>query len=390
MKNVKYNQLKSYKHIVFCFPHANSLGIVRAIAKEGLNPIVVSIGSIAADDGFYHSKYIKDCYRFETPSEGLDFIVHNYSDEKHKNFLYLIADFGIRICDERYDELKNSFFFFNSGGANLLTSYLNKDMLCNLAETCGLPVPKWEIVERGKLPTKLSYPIFIKTNNSFANWKADAGIAHNEGELKTLCESFVSDQWIMEDYIDRKYEDSWQGISVDGGKQVFMPYRKRYVRLREHDYGTYMYYKPCQPPQDIVLGIQKMLSKMNFSGCFEVEFLVDQEEHLHFLEINPRFSASNQGMLAGGVNMPLEWALSVVNGKIIENAIELKSESYYTMNEFTDFSSQVLTRNISLFKWLKDFRTASCLYYFQKNDPSPFYSELRIRILRKIRKILKI
>lgn len=55
--NEKFNPLQLYKHIVFCFPHANSLGIVRAIAKGGLNPIVVSIGAVDEDSGFFHSKY---------------------------------------------------------------------------------------------------------------------------------------------------------------------------------------------------------------------------------------------------------------------------------------------------------------------------------------------
>lgn len=76
------------------------------------------------------------------------------------------------------------------------------------------------------MPKKLTYPIFIKTNNSFANWKSDAGIAHNEQELVELCDSFASDEWMMEDFIDKKFEDSWQGISVNGGQQVYMPYRK--------------------------------------------------------------------------------------------------------------------------------------------------------------------
>lgn len=73
--DAKFKPLKSYKHIVFCFPHANSLGIVRAIAKGGLNPIVVCIGKINEDSGFFHSKYVKECCRFATPSEGLDFII---------------------------------------------------------------------------------------------------------------------------------------------------------------------------------------------------------------------------------------------------------------------------------------------------------------------------
>lgn len=260
--------------------------------------------------------------------------------------------------------------------------------MCELAVSCGLPVPKFEIVKRGCLPKKLNYPIFVKTNNSFANWKADAGIAHDERELKELCKKFVSNEWIMEEYVDKKAEDSWQGISINGGKQVYMPYRKRYVRLRKNDYGTYMYYENCQPPKEIANGIQQMLRIMNFSGCFEAEFLLDRKEHLHFLEINPRFSASNQGMLAGGVNMPLEWALSELNGNIAESSIELNYKPYYVMNEFLDFSAQVLSRNISIYKWIKDMKKSSCLFYYSKNDTSPFYTELKIRIFRKIKKIL--
>lgn len=263
---------------------------------------------------------------------------------------------------------------------------MNKDKLCDLAVSCGLPVPGFEIVKRGCLPQKLKYPIFIKTNNSFANWKADAGIAHDESELVALCGNFVSDEWMMEDYIDKKSEDSWQGISVNGGQQVFMPYRKRYVRIRKNDYGTYMYYEKCQPPKEIANGIQQMLRRMNFSGCFEVEFLLDKNDKLHFLEINPRFSASNQGMLAGGVNMPLEWALSVLYGRVDESSIKLHNKPFYVMNEFMDFANHVLTGHVSVFNWIKDWRNSSCLYYYQKGDTFPFYSELKIKIIRKLRK----
>lgn len=112
----RFKPLRVYKHIVFCFPHANSLGIVRSIAREGLNPIVVSVAPVNEDSGFYHSRYIDELYRFATPSEGLDFIVKRYGNDGHKNFMYLIADFGVRICDERYNELKDKFYFFNSGG----------------------------------------------------------------------------------------------------------------------------------------------------------------------------------------------------------------------------------------------------------------------------------
>ena len=384
----KFNCLQAYKHIVFCFPHANSLGIVRSIAREGLNPIVVSIGDINEDSGFYHSRYIKELYRFATPSEGLDFIVKKYGNEKHKNFIYLMPDFGVRICDEQYDNLKDRFYYFNSGGANCLTTFLNKDTLCSLAEKCGLPVPRFEIVKRGNSPKKVNFPIFIKTNNSFANWKSDSGIAHDEAELKMLCNRFVSDEWIMQDCIEKRSEDSWQGISVNGGEQVYMPYRKRYVRLRKNDYGTYMYYEAIAPPTNIAEGIRKMLKEMKFSGCFEAEFILDKKDQLHFLEINPRFSASNQGMQAGGVNMPLEWALSVLKGYVDETTILLRKHPYYVLNEFMDFSKHVLTGHVGIFRWLKEMKEASSLYYYRKDDKAPFFYELKIKVCRKLRRLL--
>lgn len=276
------------------------------------------------------------------------------------------------------------------GGANSLTQYLNKNVLCNLASNCGLPVPNYEIVKRGEVPLKLSYPIFIKTNNSFANWKADSGIAYDEKELIKLCNQFGSDEWIMQDCIEKTFEDSWQGISVNGGEQVYMPYKKRYIRLRKNDFGTYMCYEAIQPEVKIANSIRKMLREMNYSGCFEVEFLVDKNEKLHFLEINPRFSASNQGMLVGGVNMPLEWALSELNGRIDEASIHLKSEKYFVMNEFTDFSKQVLTRNVSICQWIHDIKQSACLFYYSDDDPIPFYLELKCRLLRKLKKIFKV
>lgn len=266
---------------------------------------------------------------------------------------------------------------------------MDKDVQCSLAERCGLPVPKFEIVKRGDTPKKVNYPIFIKTNNSFAHWKADAGIANDEQELKALCERFESDEWIMQDFIEKKYEDSWQGISVNGGEQVYMPYRKRYIRLRKNDYGTYMYYEAKEPPAPIADGIRKMLREMNFSGCFEAEFLVDKNEQLHFLEINLRFSASNQGMQAGGVNMPLEWALATVNGKVDETKIALRTQRYYVMNEFMDFAKHVLSGEVSIFRWIKEMKEASSLYYYCKDDKAPFYSELKIRVARKLRGLLK-
>lgn len=115
----KFKCLRQFKHIVFCFPHANSLGIVRSIAKEGLKPIVVCIAPQKMDSGFFHSKYLKECHRFTSPLDGFEFILKEFGNDGHKNFLYLMPDFGVRICDEHYDDIKDKFYFFNCGGGQI-------------------------------------------------------------------------------------------------------------------------------------------------------------------------------------------------------------------------------------------------------------------------------
>lgn len=217
-----------------------------------------------------------------------------------------MSDAGVVMCEKRHEELKRYFYFFNSGSTDVLSSCMDKEFLCKLAEKCNLPTPSSEIVKRGELPKKLTYPIFIKSRNPFNGWKVDVAICNNSSEVLEKYKSFVADEWIMQNFINKKTEISLQGISIEGGKTVYMPYIKEYIRLRDTDYGTYMCYYKNNLSNEILANISQYIKHLNYSGCFEIEFLQDYNDKLHFLEVNFRFSASNQGMYWGGVNLPLE------------------------------------------------------------------------------------
>ena len=366
MKNYYYI-LKEYKHIILGFAHANTLGIIRSMGKEGIKPIVIGIKDKTKNRAYYKSRYIGLLHLVNSYEEGLNYIKSNFT-ENHKNFLYLMSDAGINLCDRKYEELKEHFYFFNAGSANILSKYMDKGFLCEQARKCNLPVPNFEIVKRGNLPRTLSYPVFIKSRNPFCEWKEDMAICKSEEELLKAQGAFVADEWLIQDYIQKKTEVSIQGISVNGGKQVYMPYIKKYARLRDTDYGTYMYYEINDLSESLQQKICKYLQLVNFSGCFEIEFLQDNNDNLYFLEINFRYSGSNQGMYYGGVNLPLEWAIAEIKGEMSEN-IKLRNERYYVMNEYLDIKN-VLSGKMSLAKFLKDFSN-SYKYIYDNKDLKP-------------------
>ena len=51
-----------------------------------------------------------------------------------------------------------------------------------------------------------------------------------------------------------------------------------------------------------------MIKEIHYTGNFEVEFLVNNNDELVFLEINFRFPLSNYACTYGGINMPFLWA----------------------------------------------------------------------------------
>ena len=216
-------------------------------------------------------------------------------------------------------------------------------------------------------------------------WKEDYYICEDEEQLQTAYQSIQSPKLLLQEYIHKKNELELWGYSINGGEQVYLPFQKSYFRLSNESYGGYMYFTPTQN-QELVDKISNLIRRCNYTGCFEVEFLVDKDDSLWFLEVNFRFAMSNYGVTFGGVNYPLSWAKSVLNNRI-ETNFQLK-EYFTAINEAGDFGQSVATRKVSLFQWLKDIRSVDMLFYYNPKDPLPAWSFWYYKIIRKIRKKL--
>ena len=238
----KNHEVYKHKHICLVEEHQNPLGIVRSLGEEGIKPIVL----LCAHNPVMvnNSKYVGELHIFDNIEEGFAFLMEHYSHEPLKPFIYNGSDNVTLLLDEHYDELKDKFYFTHGEGG--IEKYLQKYDITQAAVECGINIPKEELLQVGEMPKTLKFPVFTKavTSSTGGNWKALAHICENEEELKAAYKTMKSDKILVQEFIKKENELCIDGISINGGEQVFMPYACHYYRMTKDSFGNYMYFFP--------------------------------------------------------------------------------------------------------------------------------------------------
>lgn len=373
----KNHEFYKHKHICLVPDHYNPLAIIRSLGEEGIKPIVLlySKGSCIS-----RSKYIGELHRFSTQEEALQYMIDNYSHEEYKPFVYHGTDNISLLLDNHYAELKDRFIFGNGGGN--LAKYMEKYEQTLAAERCGIRIPKEELLKVGMLPTTLKYPVMTKATTSATggNWKCNAYICQNEEELKEAYKSMSVDEILVQEYIVKKNELCIDGISINGGEQVYMPYGCNYFSFTKDSYGGHIYYTPFVN-KELTDKIQKLLHEFNYSGIFCIEFLEGQDGEYYFLEVNLRHSGWGYAYTYGGYNLPVRWALSTLDGKISMEGFNQKS--YFTcLSESDDIKVMVATRRESAWHWIWKFINVDCCLYSNPKDSWKYYKTVLGMLVR--------
>lgn len=365
----KNHQVYKHKHIVFAQDHYNPLGIVRSLGEEGIRPIVV----LCCDEArlIHKSKYIGKLHICKTLEDGLALIIKEYGNEEFKPFIYNGGEDPGILLDNRYDELKEHFYFFNGQGTIAISMQKYKN--CLMAAECGIDVPKEEYLERGVLPTTLKYPIMTKASTSACggNWKGDSFICKTAQELTEAYKKIKSSKVLVQEFIEKENELCLDGISINGGEDIFIPYGCSYYRFTPESYGNYMYFYPFIDVE-LLKKIKDLIKLSRYTGVFCIEFLKGKDGGLYFLEVNYRNSGWSYAFTVGGFNLPFRWAVSVIENKLYLDDFKPKS-NFSAINDFSDFRDVKSNKNANIFTWLKEYLTADCHYYFNAKDPKPFF-----------------
>ena len=377
--------IHNHKFIIFGSYGANALGQIRGLGEKNIKPIAVLVGknSYRIDK----SKYISELFNVSTIEDGLSLIISEFGNEPNLPFLYTDRDDIMGLLDRHFEILKDKFYLWNAGKSGRLCYYLNKNNQIQLAEECGFQIPKTEKVKVGEMPSYLAFPIFTKAVDSLnPYWKGCANICYNKHNLEDVYRHLDSKQILLQEYIEKKSELPLEGISLNGGEEIVILGRTVYCNLRKDSFGTYRYVEPYHN-QELESKIKMMVQRVHYTGAFEIEFIIDKNDELFFLEINFRIAQQNYGYVLLGANIPYIYALSTLEGHIAYDEIHyLPKRKVYIMHEFEDFKHSVLHKEISLYKWLCNFFSSDCYSFYNRKDKAPFYYTLLSKCLNVLQR----
>jgi len=369
--------VNDHKHIVFCREHYNPLSIIRSLGEAGIDVTAIIIKGGRRFVG--SSKYVKEAIYVKDIEEAVTKLENQFLNEKFKPFVYITDDYFLEYFDNHYDEFKNNFYFANAGECGRVSYYMNKHNLNELAKECGIKVPRSEVVEKGNIPQNLRYPVITKAISSVSGaWKADSFICSSEKELVDAFSKIKGTTILIQEFIDRKGEFNIDGLSVDHGNSVFLSMKTELLYLIPGRYSNYMKVSNVDD-MDLSRKIKKMIKEMNYEGIFDGEFMIGKDNEIYFLEINLRPNAFNYASTCAGMNVPYIWAKSMIEGYVDEGYYKPIPDGFCAMVENSDFKDRVLTRKVSIFKWLHDFNKSQCHFFFNVRDMMPFIKAFIIR-----------
>lgn len=366
---------KNHEVVVFAVEHYNTLGIIRSLGEKGLEPDLIAIkGKTNVSSS---SKYVRKCYYVNSIEEGYRVLLDKYGNLTKKPFVLFIDDKTLSYVDERYDELKDKFYFFNAGAKDRIYYYMNKYNILEEAKKHGLKTLKTVKCKKGEVPDGLIYPIITKSISPVVGgWKADVHICNSQEELLESYKDIKADEVLLQEYIEKKNEYALQGYSVNQGKDMTITEAISFNYLIPGYYSPYM---TCynMDKEDIKEKLKKLIADIGFEGIFEIEFLIDKDDNYYFSEINFRASAWNYSSTVAGMNMPYLWIKGMLDGEIDPKDCKRIEKDFTAMAEPIDYGKRVDTGMVTKEEWLADLLACECPYYYNSEDREPFYVMLR-------------
>lgn len=365
--------------IVFAIDHYNPLGVIRSLGQNGIRPVYIAIRH-RVELGT-KSKYVSQVYQVDSVEEGYKVLMEQYGEvykTGKKPFVLFSDDKSTGFFDLHYNEVKERFICYNANGTQgRIMEFMDKQNILHLAKKHGLNVLEPKVVNRGEIPDGLSYPVITKDINPNAGgWKSDVFVCHSEEELRKAYEHISSPVVLLQKYVEKKTEFTFEGCSVNEGQSTLLAIQCTY------QYPIPAYYSPfmvCNTPRDdkMTTALKAMLAEVGFEGIFEIEFLVDKDDTPYFLEINFRNSTWSYAATKAGMPLPYIWIKGMLSGTIAPEDRREIPDGFTAMVEPIDYEKRLQLGVGTPGQWLADFKKADCCYYYSEDDLEPFFEMVR-------------
>ena len=367
---------------IFCSDAYPSIGLIRSLGEAGYRPECYCYGNNCRY--LLSSKYVSSGRMFKSAVDVLDFLINDYPNYDIKPILFTVPDLPAFLVDQHQNSLKDKFVLMSAGEQGNIGYWMDKRNLASIAKKHGLTIP-WiiELSKNEDIPESIQYPVFTKSIKTVDGGKNDESICWNKEELENLKLSISSDKFLVMQYIHKKLEICYFGISLKG--KVYIDYHDEISRFPDGAYGYYNIFKKCEN-DDTYRKCISMMEDIGYEGLFDIEFLLGEDNVLYFMEINFRVDGAIY-KVTPGVNLPAEWCRLInVNKGDLPATLPTKKDYFTGMTEVHDFKMSVMTGKINFFKWLWQFCFTDSHMLINLKDPKPAFMWLYCFILNNVKK----
>lgn len=366
----------------------NTLSIVEALGQKGIHPDII-ITDWRKDNYISKSKYVKRTWAFRKWEDVYKCIVDNFSKEKTKSICIIEGDFNEKNIDSAYNELSKFLILPGIKKQGAVGQWMNKQTMTTAAESVGMHTPISWVVEPGETsPDSVIFPCVTKGLLSASSGKVDSKLFDDKESLDVFLSGVHQCPRIqVQQYIEKEFEFQYIGVSLDEGREVYIPGRTHIGEVKNFDNLSFLRFEPETGNPETLNMAKTFVRNIGYSGLFSIEFIHGKDGKDYFLEMNFRNDGNCNAVTAAGANLPYIWYLYNAGD-------DYKSEIKRTKVHEIYFCPDILLLDlatkgeISYLEWIKCMRKASAYGIWYKNDKKPFYAWFRAnrkRLLKEIR-----
>jgi len=365
--------------------HFQGLGAVRALARKGVDVVVI-------DKEHCISRFSRYCHRFfKSP----DVLEHN----KFYEFLVYLSkikgmqgrvifptdDETVYFLSLYHDKLSEIYRLITPDW-DVVKNVYNKRLSYSLALKLGIPIPKSffpksceDLSNHG-----LSYPVIIKPAIMRPFFKVTGKKvfrAANESELRKmykLASTIIEpEDIIIQEQIPEAGKNLYSYCPVMDRGSVLASITAQRLRQHPMDFGRATTYAETKTVEELEPYAVKFLNAINYSGLAEAEFIYDVRDNTYkFLEVNPRIWGWHSVASGAGVNLPF-YAYRLALG------LDVKSRTFDTGVKWVRFLtdipiviSEIIKGNMTVKDFVDSYKGITEFAVFSWSDPMPFLGEL--------------
>ncbi len=298
------------------------LSLVRALGRAGVPVLAVGFD---ADSALFYSRYCRERLLLPSllrePDAALAMLCELAGHLRQPPVLFYQGDHDLLFVSRNRNVLKESFRLLLPP-VEIVESTVDKLRFAQLARQLHLPVPATLPVSRGAnmaeaLREWRHYPAVLKPSTRvfwFGSRLQQQAIGSNQKAIRLdkssqlekllpLLEEHATD-FVLQALIEGGEERivSYHAYVRPGGELV-AEFTGRKIRTSPRAFGLSSCVEITDEADLKHLG-RHVLEQLGFSGVVKLDFKRDHRQHLHLLEVNPRFNLWHHPAAKAGVNLP--------------------------------------------------------------------------------------